>query len=335
MCSIVYLPGLITHMNHDMTHILNQQMACPRCRMHAGWRMSSRRQRRQNSLIYRFRCQGCDEKVIVKLPRLPSGSSTGQRQHDMDREYRILHELQARFPQDAGFGTLVPLGRLDVHGAVALVTRAVVGENLLQRARRMGVNRFAETFGGAGILLRKLHDCSPRTDASQPLDVDKKVTYLLDAYKDVLTGNPALYAGWTHFRQATESIRNTPIHVSWHHGDFTPDNVLFADGQYLVVDTLLEFDCAFVYDLASFLDHVLLAGNALWGSVFCRHYPAIEAAFLAGYGGLNEQELCALRWAQTYFMLHYVCRYRHRAMLVQIYAKWMARHLLRRLDTQL
>ncbi len=66
--------------------------------------------------------------------------------------------------------------------------------------------------------------------------------------------------------EEAERVDAFPLRATWSHGDFKPENVLCDGHKYVILDTQLEGSAAFVYDLASFLDHLLLAGQRVRGS---------------------------------------------------------------------
>lgn len=319
-------------MNANIDRLLNQRFGCPSCHASGKWNPSSRAINRTGSTIHRFRCRRCGEEIVVKVPRSGAGSvKNGQL---AQKEYRALCELQTTFPQSAKFGTLVPLGYLDHDGCGALITRKFDGTDLLRTASKTNEDRSRMPFFPAGLLLRKLHDSCPRGYELQSLGVEGKVAYLTGTYGIELRGDPATRSLCDQLEQAAAPIGRVQLRATWCHGDFKPENILCDGQKFVILDTQLADYGVFVYDVASFLNHLLLGSHGLWRAGI-KHYQRAEDEFLAGYGGINRKELAALRWAQTYFMLCYLGRYRQQNLPSRVFANWRIRPLVRKLAGQL
>lgn len=288
---------------------------------------------REVSTIQGFKCLRCGEEIVVKVPRAVAGSEEG-RELALS-EYRVLCELQTIFPQDDQFGTLVPLGYLEFDGYGAMITRKFNGVDLIRHASGLPEARKSALFGAAGVLLRKLHDSCPRGYQRRSLGEKDKVAYLANTYGAELRSGQATRTLCDRFAQEAARFGTLQLRATWAHGDFKPENVLCDGHKYLILDTRLDGYGVFVYDLASFLNHLLIAGQSYRGSGIRHGYQRAEEEFLAGYGGVNQQELAALRWAQLYFILHYWGRYRQRGPLPGIYANWRIGPLAQKLAAQL
>ena len=320
-------------MNTNIGRLLNQRFECPGCHVSGRWSAAARAMVRVASTIQGFRCRRCGEEIVVKVTRTAACSEAGGQL--AQKEYRVLCELQRDFPQDDQFGTLVPLGYLEFDGYGAMITRKFNGVDLVRHVSKLELDRTRGIFRPAGLLLRKLHDSCPRGYQPQSLGVKDKVAYLGQTYGAEFRDNLAMRTMLDQLAEEATRISTVQLHATWSHGDFKPENVLCDGHKYLILDTQLESYGAFVYDLASFLDHLLIAGQRIRGSGIRHQYRQAEEEFLAGYGDVNQQEQAALHWAQLYFMLCYWGRYQQRSPLAAIYANWRIRPLAQKLAAQL
>lgn len=320
-------------MKANISRFLNQRFDCPKCHVSGNWGATARAMVREASTIQGFRCRSCAEEIVVKVPR--STSSSADDGQLAQKEYRVLYELQRTFPQDDQLGTLEPLGYLELDGYGVMITKKFEGVDLFRYASKLTGDRVGGLFRPAGRLLRKLHDSCPSGYKPQLLGVDGKVEYLAQTYGAELRSDPATRVICDQFEKAGARIATLPLRATWSHGDFKPENVLCDGHKYIVLDTELGVCGAFVYDLASFLAHLLLASYNSKRSGLWHRYAQAEEEFLDGYGGVNQPELAALRWAQLYFMLCYWGRYRQRGPFSRIYANWRIRPLIQKLAAQL
>ncbi len=320
-------------MNVNLSRLLNQRFECPGCHASDNWSAITRSMVRQTSTIQGFRCRRCREGIVAKVPRTVAGFEIGRQL--AQTEYQVLCELQRAFPQDNQFGTLIPLGYMEFDEYGVMITRKFDGVDLVRHAFRLNTVRAQGLFRPAGHLLRKLHDSCPRGYQSQSLGVADKVAYLTERYGNELRGDPATRIMLDQLDEDAARISGFRLRATWGHGDFKSENILYDGHKYLILDTQLKGYVACVYDLASFLDHLLLAGQGVRGAGIRHHYQLAEEAFLAGYGDVDQHELAALRWAQLYFMLCYWGRYRQRGGLSGIYANWRIRPLAQTLAAQL
>lgn len=290
---------------------LNDRFVCPTCTTHGTWRATARPQSRLNSTIVRLCCTVCGEHVVAKVMPLTQ-LRAGERQIGQS-EYGTLLMLQSVFPQNDHYGTLDPLGYLEFDGSGVLVTRAFQGHNLSHHARALDAEGLRRMYHAAGTLLRILHDCSPKAGETSTLDAAARVDSLVQIYGASLGGNPSIRAAFAVLQRQAPRVGAISLRSAWSHGDFKPGNVLYDGHRSVVLDTQLEHCSAIVYDVASFLNHLLLAKH--------RSHLQFEQTFLAGYGDFDEQQIAALRWAQLYFMLCYWARDHQRSALVALRAR--------------
>lgn len=319
-------------MNANIGQLLNRRFECPGCHASGDWSASARAMIREASTIQGFGCRRCREEIVVKTTRTAACATRGEQL--AREEYRVLCELQAVFPQDDEFGTLLPLGYLELEGYGAMITRKFDGVDLVRHAFRLSGSRKRGLFRPAGLLLRRLHDSCPKGYRPQTLRVEDKVAYLARTYGARLRSDRATCNICDQLVEEATRISAVQLRATWSHGDFKPENVLCDGHKYMILDTQLGACGVFVYDLASFLNHLLLASPGFMRSGI-GDYQQVEEEFLKGYGVLNGQELNALRWAQLYFMLCYWGRYRQRGPLSGIYANWRIRPIVKKLAAQL
>lgn len=268
---------------------------------------------------------------MVKLARsVDAGAGNGIR-----REYEALRKLQGLFSSEEGLAALTPLACFEVAGHAAMATRWFEGKNAIYWSRTARLNELAGIYRLAGLLLRKLHDAFALEDRMRPLDAESKVVYLLDRYATRLRGHGAGSRALDVLRDTLPQVATTKLEWSWTHGDFKPENILYDGHRVAVLDTQLNVRGAVVYDIAPFLDHMLLAGRTFGNHAIRTEYALLEQEFLAGYGGLDQGKLAALRWAQLYFMLCYLGRYRSAGVVSSAYAQYKVAPLLGRLSKEL
>lgn len=268
---------------------------------------------------------------MVKLARsADAGPGDG-----IEREYDALRRLQGLFSSGDGLAALTPLACFKVAGHAALVTRWFEGRNAIHYGRNAGSADLVIVYRSAGLLLRKLHDAFALDDRMRPLDAESKVAYLLDRYAKHLRGHRTGTRALRILRNTMSEVTVSKLEWSWTHGDFKPENILYDGQKVVILDTQLNVRGASVYDIAPFLDHTLLAGRTFGNRTIRNNYTLLEREFLAGYGGLNEGEMAALRWAQLYFMLCYLGRYRRGGIVASAYAQYKVAPLLDRLACEL
>lgn len=306
-------------------------LACPECHRHTTWSTTSKARSRQNSVIHWLQCTNCHQGIVAKLPLLP-GSSLGDARR-AELEYQTLLQLQALFPQSDGYGTLCPVACLDESGI--LVTRRFGGHNLTRRLRQSHQSLVPECCRQAGIWLRMLHDACPRGYDKQPLGVDDRVIYLQSTYGSPLSREPVARTAYETLIEAGNALKGSIFRATWGHGDFKPENLLFDGRKYVGIDTLLECRSAVMYDLASFLNHLLLAGRTMRHRYLRKSVGQIEEQFFSGYGNLDREDLHAIRWLQLYFMLCYWARSQGRDRLRAMYGSWQILPLLREAEAGL
>lgn len=308
---------------------INSHFRCPSCAATRHWHRLDRAHTRENSAIGFFVCRQCDEQIVVKLPLIPGTSLADKSQ--AAREYRTLQELALRFPQSEEYGTLVPLGHLD---SGMIVTRRFRGHNL----KRQGVTSLGkvttQSLYAAGRWLRLLHDACPRGYMDLAPDTERKLGYLEETYANALRRDHAASAVYARLTDRAAMVRATPLRGSWSHGDYKPENVLYDGRKCVGMDTQLEHYSVFAYDLASFLNHLLMVGPNPAGHGHHVHARAREQV-LAGYGDISAADQRAIVWAQLYFMLCYWGRYQMRRDPSSMYNRWRTLPLLRMLSSQL
>jgi aminoglycoside phosphotransferase (APT) family kinase protein len=316
----------------DTAAALRKATGCPACGAFDRWRAVGCADVRANSTLLRFGCAQCGERIVVKLA--PPGGGPVDAGQLIRREYETLLMLQQALQAHDGYDALTPVGYLDVGGRSAMVTRMFLGHDLQHHARTANVAALSGLFRRSGQLLRLIHDACPRAYPPRSLDVKQKLAYLAQTHGAALRRNRAAVVAWRRLEESATRVGAHKLRWAWGHGDFKPENVLYDGHTLAVFDTTLESYGAFVYDMASFLDHTWLAGFALPFPGRRRHFQELETAFLAGYGGLTSSEIAALRWAQLYFALCYFGRYSSGGMASALYARWRISPLVKSLTTQ-
>jgi len=304
----------------DVAISLNQGFPCPNCKAIASWHVAGRSVVRANSTLHWFRCECCDVRVVVKLAPLGARNAGGR--HELEKEFLTLRKLQEIFPPDGAQGVLAAEGFLEIGDHAAMVTRFFRGEDPIRYARSANLEHLGRMFHSAGALLRSLHDGCPEGYQARKLDVGTKLAYLEETYGRILRRNGKTRRAFARLRESAGKAGLPLLRVSWAHGDFKPENVLYDGRRIILLDTKLDIRGAVVYDLASFLNHVQIAAcNPRSGSLR-NNNQLVEAAFLSGYGGIDAAETTALRWAQLYFMLCYFGAHYRRGFPSSIYANW-------------
>ncbi|NMW22868.1 phosphotransferase family protein [Rhodanobacter soli] len=304
----------------DVVRLLNVRFDCTRCHASGSWVRVARSLRRQNSVIHRMRCVCCSERIVAKV-----GRGAGLRDDVLAqsrREYEVLCALHRKFPQDERYGTLVPLDYLESAGNGIVITRYFCGDDLARRLRSLDVSGRREACRSAGIWLRKLHESGDSGMQTGGLGVADKLDYLASTYGDVLDADAKTRKARELLAQEAARAEMVALHSVRLHGDFKPQNMLCDGTKYVGLDIHWGNVGAAVYDIAPFLSHLRLAGRARAD----RLCELAEAEFMAGYGG--SVPVCALRWAQLYFVLCYLGGYRAHGRLAAIYAHLRVRPLV-------
>ena len=313
----------------DVDSEINKHIECPSCGAVGTWRRTGRTRVRSNSVLQRFRCKRCGEQIAAKWAH--SDNAAAENTEGIRLEYQALCKLQELLAQDEGLGTLTPLACLEVGYRAVMVTRWFAGENAIRRARSVDSSELAAVYRSAGTLLRKLHDANAEHGLTGPLDVDSKIAYLVQRYEACIEKSRTAARALNVLRKLASRVATAKLRWSRTHGDFKPENILCDAHTVVILDTTLGVRGAIVYDIASFLDHVLLAGRAFGNRRIRADFALLEQAFVTGYGALDPGSMTALRWAQLYFMLCYFGRYRSGDVFSAMYANRTVAPLLARL----
>lgn len=308
---------------------INWHFRCPSCAATRQWHRSGRARTRENSVIGFFVCSQCNEQIVVKLPLIP-GTSLPDKTQAL-REYRTLEDLALRFPQSEQYGTLIPLGHFD---SGMIVTRRFRGQDLKRQGMTSLAKVTTQSLYAAGRWLRLLHDACPRGYTDLAPDTERKLGYLEETYAKALRRDRTASVVYARLTDRAAVVRSTPLRSSWSHGDFKPENVLYDGHKCVGIDTQLEHYSVFAYDLASFLNHLLMMGPDPAGHGRHVHERAREQV-IAGYGDISAAGQRAIVWAQLYFMLCYWGRYQIRRNPSSVYNRWRTLPLLRMLSSQL
>lgn len=311
--------------------VLSQVLACPDCHSDATWRAASKARSRQNSVIHWLECSACRLGIVAKLPLVPGSALCDHRRAEL--EYQVLQELQSRFPQSDEYGTLIPVALIDEFGI--LVTRQFGGHNLTSHLRQSRDPTPTECGHNAGMWLRKLHDACPQGYDQHSLEVEERVNYLECTYGVLIARERGARIAYERLVEAGNELKAALFRSTWGHGDFKPENLLFDGHKYVGIDTLLGHRSAVLYDIASFLDHLLLVGRTIWRRDARGMIGGAEAEFLRGYGDLARADLRAIRWLQLYFMLCYWARSQGRGRIRAMYGNQQMLPLLREAGVQL
>lgn len=316
-------------MKWDITQVLNGQLGCAHCQALQSWIPTARAAQRQYSSIHRLRCADCGQQIVAKV--VGGRYSSGYARVHARKEYEALCTLQSAFPQDERYGTLVPLGHLEWDGHGIVVTRLAPGQDLVHYLRTLDEISAKAACLSSGIWLKKLHE-SDVHEQRQCLGAEDKISFLADTYGAHLHADPTTEEAYELFAQNGQHLDAEPVFAVRQHGDFKPENLLCDGTRYIGLDIRWRSIGAAVYDLAPFLNHLWLDGPVLTGSRLRRLYEPLESAFLSGYGDVGA--LRVLRWAQLYFALCYMGKYRQRGRLGHWFANWKVRPLVRRLVEQ-
>jgi Ser/Thr protein kinase RdoA (MazF antagonist) len=236
------------------------------------------------------------------------------------------------FPQDEHFGTLVALGYLEASGRGVLITRHFHGADLSRHLRLLDEAGVQDACHAAGRWLRKLHGSDASCEQATGMGWADKLDYLTVTYGESLRRDREALAACQCLAEVGPRLgtrKSRPVRL---HGDFKPQNMLCDGTRYIGLDIQWRSLGPAIYDLAPFLNHLWLDGHT-FGTPNDHSYPARESAFLAGYG--CEDNVCAVHWAQLYFALCYLGRYRRQGYLTAAYARWRIGPLVRKLVTQL
>lgn len=312
----------------DVAAALDANLECPRCHADGHWVAMARPKTRENSVIHHLCCTRCGDRVVAKV-------GGGKHWCDNDRvelrhEYATLCAIHAVFPQEGGIGTLEPLGYMEAAGRGILVTRWFMGTDVVHYARGSDAPALERAFRLAGRWLFELHGADKEMRPPRSLGVAEKVEDLLRTYGGVLRTHPRAWNACELLTSTGSSLEVSMARAVRIHGDFKPQNMLYADTRCIGLDIHWRIISAAIYDLAPFLNHLWLAGVGGRGASAESRYLLAEKAFLTGYGGATPMR--ALRWAQLYFALCHLGGYRQRGGLAVVYATWKVWPLIRHLE---
>ena len=295
------------------------------------WRRTSRATSRENSVIHWLECADCRQGIVAKLPLIAGSALCDRRRAEF--EYQTLLELQSRFQQSDQYGTLIPVAYLEEFGI--LVTRRFDGYNMMRHLHQPRHPGLMERCHDAGTWLRRLHDACPQGYADASLDVDGRINYLEQTYGILLAHNRIAHIAYKRLIGVGSELKTSLFRGTWSHGDFKPENLLYDGYKYVGIDTMLKNRGAVLYDIASFLDHLLLDGRTLRHRYVQRSFEQAVDKFVVGYCGLDDSDRYAIRWLQMYFMLCYWGRSQGRSRLRALYGNWQILPLLREIELQL
>ena len=267
----------------------------------------------------------CRHGIVAKLPLLPG--TTRPDSARAESEYQVLVGLQSRFAQDHEYGTLFPVAYLGESGL--LITRRFDGHDLLRCLRP---RTLLDHCRHAGTWLRRLHDACPGSCDEGPLGAADRIDSLQQSYRALFAGHPAVRAAYEKLSDEAAGLETRPFRRTWNHGDFKPENILFDGRKYVGMDMLLRDRAPVLYDLASFLNHLLLAGRTFRYRYVRVLYKQAEQQLLTGYGDMDDSDRRAIRWLQSYFLLHYWGRSQQQGRLRALHGNWQVLPVLRGLD---
>lgn len=317
-------------MKLDIAQVLNGRLGCTSCQTSKSWVATARTAVRQYSSVHRLRCQDCGQQIVAKV--VGGEYSSGYARVHARKEYEALCTLQSVFPQDERYGTLIPLGHLEWDGRGIVVTRLAPGQDLTHYLRTLDAASAEAACRSSGVWLKKLHE-SDVHEQRKCLGTEDKISFLADTYGTDLHADPTTEGAYELFAQCGSQLDVEPVFAVRQHGDFKPENLLCDGTRYIGLDIRWRTIGAAVYDLAPFLNHLWLGGRVARRHRTRRIYEPLESAFLSGYGDVGD--LRVLRWAQLYFALCYMGKYRQRGRLGGGFANWKVRPLVRNLVAQI
>jgi hypothetical protein len=320
-------------MAHDqgIVNLVNAEVPCYFCHRRGTWQKNGRKVHRENSAISWLQCSRCGCGAVAKQPLIPRSAVIDRA--NAEYEFSVLSNLQSTFPQNDEYGTLTPIAYLRAAGV--LITRRFDGQELTRYLGKPYRESWLECCYGAGVWLRRLHDAYCDDQSPRLLGMDERLDHLERTYQSVLARNSAARCAYSHLSEAGSELKGVTFRAAWSHGDFKPANLLYNGRKYVGIDTWLRYRAAVQYDIATFLDHLLLDGRVLRRREMEKSYKQAEVEFLAGYDNLNRKEMHALRWLQVYFMLSYWMRSQCRSRLRAYYGSVQMLPLLRRLQSEL
>lgn len=314
----------------NVVQIVNQHYACARCHATGCWRRTTRPQYRDNSSIHHLHCTQCNARIVAKVDAAhqPRASAQGE----LRREYDTLQALVPAFADAGPLGVLEPLAFIQAADTAIMLTQEVAGIDLVRHARTLHTSGLDAAFRRAGQWLRRLHDAGCEPGPARTLGTAEKLDDLERTYGHLLR-TPGVRAAHALLVHTAAKLERLPLRAVRLHGDCKPENMLCNAARCVGLDIHWQITAAPVYDLAPFLDHLWLARLGGCGArARARHHTA-ESAFLTGYGAGGDPS--ALCWAQLYFALTYLARFRQRGTAAAYYASWKLWPLVRQTTAQL
>ncbi|WP_172419075.1 phosphotransferase [Candidatus Nitrosoglobus terrae] len=271
---------------------------------------------RDNSVINYLICSHCRKEVIIKVP-----FKEKLLEYDISQglnEYLIQRKLETKYPQSHQFGTIIPFGYMDKYGAI--IMERIRGDDLKTYLLKSNHHLHTKALGCAGAWLRYLHNSCPRGYENQHIDVEARIQYLDYTYGNPLRRNKTAYSAFSYLKKESAKIKTISIPATWGHGDYKPENIIYDGVKYIGLDIQLKDYSVFVYDLASFLNHLIIMGQGIRYRRMKSCYSQLEKGFLEGYGNIGQADKYLLHWIQLYFMLCYWGRYQLQNRFFAAYA---------------
>lgn len=250
-------------------------------------------------------------RVIVKQHR-PEADAVRTAAVRAEHEYRVLGMLHAAMNADY---SVPPVLELDAAQGKLILERATGTplDLLIRELKRRpnGADLLAPHLRRAGRWLRAMQDVT-RTTTDGRAVLAAQVEPALGR-----TDSPRVRA---RLRELEAKVASRPLVVCGHHGDFWPGNLFLDEQRVQAIDFEGYRDGLPLEDVAYFLVQLelLLPRHR-------RHLPKLRAAFLEGYGGVDDGD--ALRLFTLTKTLHLIARNagaRHFFLL-----RWWMRRTLR------
>lgn len=250
-------------------------------------------------------------RVIVKQHR-PEADAVRTAAVRAEHEYRVLRMLHAAMDAEHSVPRALELdaqhGKLIIERATGTPLDVLIRE--LKR-QRDGADLLAPHLRRAGRWLRAMQDVTRAT-------VDGRA--VLRAQVEPALGRTDSERIRTRLRELEKRIASRPVVVCGHHGDYWPGNLFLDEQRVQAIDFEGYREGLPLEDVAYFLVQLelLLPRHR-------RHLPKLRAAFLDGYGGVDDED--ALKLFTLTKTLHLIARNagaRHFFLL-----RWWMRRTLR------
>lgn len=284
----------------SLLRIINRQFPCPTCGEASEWRTFQPQRSRDNSNTLHAECRRCHTRVFVKQCLSPSARRPDSRraQREFDALSIVSKHINRNGPSGRRFSVASPLGLL---GADAIVIQEYIDAVPLADAMRgADAARRTALVGGAAEWLKSFHAAKP--SAAGPVNACAKLATVEQQWRPAR--KPDVMAALDALADSADTLNHSKLTRSWLHADFKADNLLVAGDRFFGVEPHAGFVNVVAYDLAPFLNNLLLGSQEFRQRSYRSDFERLEMHFVNTYWERPDPcERYSLAWLRLYHFL--------------------------------